>query len=202
MARNLSFTIQEKIHFEASITKIEREKIYGYVEDLTFDKENNPCILGNLLDDGKTLFVNGSTALKTINKNREELDKKSLITVNKEGREAQLVPSSYDHLISLEKIDMNRLFDLEVQTSYQLVWEDASAKQKTLDFVKDQIYSFIFNYRADYEGADAILLSNKDDIFILTGRFISFEYLDNQSAILIDYDDEEVEETELDFSMF
>ena len=63
-----------------------------------------------------------------------------------------------------------------------------------------KLFQFVFNYRADYEGADAIVISALEEVFVLTGRLLSFDYLENKTAAPITVEEDEVEE-EIDFGM-
>ncbi len=64
------------------------------------------------------------------------------------------------------------------------------------------VFQFVFNYRADYEGADAIVLSSQNEVFVLTGRLLDFEYLENKSAIPpVEEAPQEESEEEVDFGM-
>ena len=113
-----------------------------------------------------------------------EIDKKSLKTVYHDGADAVLIPSSYDGEIVLQKASMDNLFDLEVATVYQLIWEDTSAKANLIKQLQNgNLFQFVFNYRADYEGADAIMLSSQNEVYVLTGRLLDFEYLENKSIV-------------------
>jgi len=67
-------------------------------------------------------------------------------------------------------------------------------------FSNNDIYHFIFNYREDYEGDDAYIISNGTDYFITVGKKYDFEYLEQNNIILND-EEEEIED-DLDFSMF
>ena len=74
------------------------------------------------------------------------------------------------------------------------------------DFVEavakhNQIFSFIFNYRADYEGDPAFLIENEGELFVLVGKKIEFEYIGLEGAGTIDEVNEDEMEDELDFSM-
>ena len=74
MAKNLTFVI-DKQKFAAGIIKVDRDKVYGFIEEVVSDKSGNTCETGNLLDDGQTLILSGATALKTVNANNQEVDK-------------------------------------------------------------------------------------------------------------------------------
>ena len=160
--------------------------------------------MGSLLDDGRTLVLNGATALKTVDSKYNELDKKTLKVVYQDGTDAVLVPSSYEGEVKLLECSMDDLFNLEITSVYQLDFEDAAQKKSVSDYLADgKVAHFVFNYRADYEGADAILIANADGIFALTGRIIDFPYLENKLApVITTLVEETVEEEEgMDFGM-
>ena len=71
----------DNLKFAAALTKIDRDKIYGFIEVKVNDDKGNPCTMGSLLDDGRTLVLNGATALKTVDSKYNELDKKTLKVV-------------------------------------------------------------------------------------------------------------------------
>lgn len=202
MAKNLSFSINKKTYSAAPV-KVDRDKVYGFVEQQVLDKNGNLCTTGNLLDDGKTLILAGATALKTVTGDYIEVNKKSLKTVYMDGTDAVLVPSSYDTTIVLQKASLNDLFNLEVSTVYQLTWEEMDAKKAMLKELEDaSVYRFIFNYRADYEGADALVIGAQNEVFIITGRMLEFEFLQNKTLAPVAAEEVATEEEEeIDFGM-
>jgi hypothetical protein len=202
MAKAIQFNAG-KLTFAASLTKVDRDKVYGYIEDKVNDNKGNPCTMGSLLDDGKTIILVGATANKTVDASFNELDKKKLKVVYQDGKDAVLVPSSYDGEVLLTLTSLDDLFNLEVTIVYQLDFEDALQKKSVSDFLASgKVARFIFNYRADYEGADAILIANTNGIFALTGRIIDFPFLKNElepiSETLIE---QPIELEEMDFGM-
>jgi hypothetical protein len=200
MAKNLTFVIDQQ-KFAAGIAKVDRDKVYGFVEEVVSDKDGNVCSTANILNDGQTLILSGATAMKTVDANFVEVDKKTLKTIYLDGKDAVLIPSSYDGEIVLKSAHLDDLFNLEVSTVYQLTWEDATSKSAMLKLLGNgKLFQFVFNYRADYEGADAIVISALDEVFVLTGRLLSFEYLENKTAAPITEVEDEVEE-EIDFGM-
>jgi hypothetical protein len=201
MGKSLIFSIN-KTTYSAGITKVDREKVYGFVEELVLDKNGNRCSSGTLLDDGQTLILSGATALKTVTENQAEVDKKTLKTVYMDGKDAVLVPSSYDVTIELESATLDELFNLEVNAVYQLNWEDAGAKAGMLKELEGgKLFRFVFNYRADYEGADAVLLSAQNEVFALTGRLLEFEFLENKSVAPVTIAETAEQEEDVDFGM-
>jgi hypothetical protein len=202
MAKAIQFKAGE-IKFAATLTKIDRDKVYGFIELKVSDEKGNPCSLGNLLEDGSTIALNGATAMKTVDESNKELDKKSLKVVYQDGKDAVLVPSSYDQEVVLKAASLDDLFNLEITAVYQLGFEDENQKNTTLDYFSDgKVVRFQFNYRQDYEGADAILIANPTGIFALTGSLINFSYLENNQVFQVAEIEEELEEEgELDFGM-
>jgi hypothetical protein len=91
---------------------------------------------------------------------------------------------------------------LEVTTVYQLILEDATSKTAMLNLLEGgNVFQFVFNYRADYEGADALVLSSQNEIFVLTGRMLEFDFLENKSATPLVEEFVEESEEEMDFGM-
>ena len=203
MAKAIQF-IAGKLKFAASLTKIDRDKVYGFIDEKVNDDNGNPCILGSLLDDGRTLVLNGATAIKTVDTSFNELDKTELKVVYQDGKDAVLVPSSYEGEINLTETTFDDLFNLEITSVYQLDFEDLAVKTSVNDFLADgKVFRFVFNYRADFEGADAILISNPAGIFALTGRIIDFSYIENKLMKVTENLVEETieEDEEIDFGM-
>lgn len=200
MAKNINFKSGKK-SWAAAITKVDRDKVYGYVEEVVTDANGKPCVLAGLLDDGSTVVLPGATAMKTVDPDNREVDKKTLRTVYLDGRDAELIPSSYDGDVNLQPATMDDLFDLEVTAVYQLNFEGDGDKKSALEALKaDPVMRFMFNYRADYEGADALMIAAQNEVFLLTGRKLEFPYLHNEVVPVI-VETEETTEEDTDFGM-
>ena len=99
---------------------------------------------------------------------------------------------------------LNDLFNLEITTVYQLVWDDEAAKLDLISYLNtNKVLKFVFNYRADYEGADAVLITAQDQVFALTGKLLEFKFLENKQIIIAEDTENEptVEEDAMDFGM-
>ena len=69
-------------------------------------------------------------------------------------------------------------------------------------FLNNEIYHFIFNYREDFEGDDAYILSNGSDFFVIVGKQNEYEFLE-LDTISVESDEEDIaDDDNLDFSMF
>lgn len=202
MAKTAKFSFKDS-SFECSLTKVDRDKVYGYVEEKVTDKLDKSCILGAMLDDGQTVILPGSTVLKTVDEQNSEVDKKALKTVYMDGSDAVLMPSVYDQEVKMEAVDIIDLFNLEVSAVYQLNGIDGEAQKIMFALTAgDKLYRFAFNYRSDYDAADAILLGNGKDVFVMAGRSIDFEYLQNTTVVIpVDEDTTSEEDDNLDFGM-
>ena len=202
MAKSITFSIGDK-KFQGAINKVDRDKVYGFVEELVTDASGNLCTTGSIMDDGSTIILSGATALKTVDKNNKEVDKKTLKAVYMDGKDAVLVPSSYDQEVMLQKTIVDDLYNLEVTAVYQMAFEDTGiVKADVLKMLGDDYYRFVFNYRADYEGADAIMLATANEVFVLTGRLLEFNFLENKNTVVV-LEDETAAETDdsIDFGM-
>jgi len=200
MARLINFKTVNQ-HWQAGLTKVDRKKVYGYTSEEVTDLDGNLCTMGNILDDGSTLILQGLTAMKTVDMDNAEIDKKTLKAVYMDGTDAEIIPSSFDIDVQLTETTVEDLLDLEITSIYQLEFEsDEQRKALQEELLSGKLYRFIFNFRAGYDGNDAILLANNEGIFALTGRLIEFDYLDNK---ILDFviDEDEDDEDEMDFSM-
>jgi hypothetical protein len=203
MARQAAFNIGGSI-FRAGINKIDRDKIYGYVEEHTYDVNGDECSMGSVLNDGSTFVLSGATAIKKVDEQLHEVEKSEIKTVKIDGSEPELIPSVFDIESQLKEDDLEKVLDLQVELAYQLSFENDADRDIALSKLKtDKAYSFVYNYRADYEAADAYIISNGKEIFALTGTVLKFEFLDNKTIIPIEENEEEsAEEEDIDFSMF
>jgi hypothetical protein len=203
MGKNLHFVIEGK-SWSAGISKVDRNKVYGHVEEVISDNNGELCTVASILDDGQTIIVSGATALKTVNSDNREVSKDTIKTVNLDGTDAVLVPSSYDTDAVLTPGTLDDLFNLEITTVYQLVWDDEAAKLDLISYLStNKVLKFVFNYRADYEGADAVLITAQNQVFALTGKFLEFKFLENKQIIITEESESEanVEEDTMDFGM-
>jgi hypothetical protein len=203
MGKNIHFVIEGK-SWSAGISKVDRNKVYGHVEEVISDSNGELCTVASILEDGQTIIVSGATALKTVDSENKEITKDAIKTVNLDGADAVLVPSSYDTDVVLTPGTLNDLFNLEITTVYQLVWEDEAAKLDLINYlVTNKVLKFVFNYRADYEGADAVLITAQNQVFALTGKFLEFQFLENKQVIVPENSDVDatVEEDSMDFGM-
>lgn len=198
MARKAEFTLNGK-SVSAELKKVDRKKIYGWSNIEVYDDNGSTCKLAGLAE-GIYVMPSGSTSLVTLDSNGKSVSRSSLVGVDKDGKKVPIVPSIYDEKVVLKESSIDDYLTLAVKSVYQLNLEND-------DFLLDElnsgkIYHFIFNYRADYEGDDAFLISNENEVFAITGMCAELDFvgLENNEQELYQQDQED--EEDLDFAMF
>lgn len=200
MARNITFKDSD-FTFSAGITKVDRKKVYGYSRVEVTDLNDKKCSLVSLSDDGSHILPSGSTGIAKLDSKENYIDASSIKAVTPDGEPAEKVPSVFDKEVVLEKAaSVTDYLDVNVKSIYQLSFEDEGEKAKLIKKLEDSLYEFTFNYRADYEGDDAFILSDGTEVFAVVGKKCEFEFLGLQEVVVDDIDDDE-EEEDFDFGM-
>jgi len=200
MAKQAEFIINGS-SVMAELKKVDRKKIYGWSTVEVFDENGSKCKLASI-SEGVHILPSGSSSLLKFNDKGETVSSSELVGFNLEGEKVEKVPSIYDGKINLKEAEIDDYLSLVVKTVYQLNMEDNTAMLSALK--DDKLYSFIFNYREDYEGDDAFLISNGETVFAVSGKVAELEYvglIDNEKELVVT-EEESTEEEELDFAMF
>jgi len=199
MAKNLTFNIKGT-DYAAVPVKIERKKLYGWTELIALDDDGEPCSSVTIDETGSVIIPKGGIGMGILSPLSKWVDRSSLKAVDIAGKDAPLVPSSYDQPIILDKeVSVECFLDYTITALYQA---DDAELAKALG---DVIFTFSFNPRSDYEGSDAFLLVQGDTVFMLLGYEPGFEFIGLEEAEVVDENDDEVEEAEdddIDFAMF
>ena len=185
----------------AELKKVDRKKIYGWSTLEIFDENGSKCKLASI-SDGVHVLPSGSSSLIKFNDKGETVSSSDLVGFNQKGEKVEKVPSVYDGKVELKESTIDDYLSLAVKTVYQLNMEDDTTM---LSELKDgKVFSFVFNYRADYEGDDAFLISNGETAFAVIGKIADLEFVglnDNEKELVVN-EEENSEEDELDFAMF
>ena len=199
MGRKAEFSINGQI-IMAELNKVDRKKIYGWSTIEVFDQNGSKCKLAGLAE-GQFVMPSGSSALVSLNAKGEAVSKSTLVGVDSDGKKVEKVPSIYDQKVMLKEASVDEYLSMAVKSVYQLQIEENKEALLT-DLNSGKIYYFVFNYRADYEGDDAFLISNGNDVFAITGMKSDFEFIgleDNEQELV---PEETQVEDDLDFAMF
>jgi len=201
MARKAEFSINGQ-SIMAELKKVDRKKIYGWSTIEVFDENGSKCKLAGLAE-GQFVMPSGSTALVTLNAKGEAVSKSTLVGVDSNGKKVEKVPSIYDEKVMLREATIDEYLSTAVKSVYQLKVDEN--KEALLDELNNgKVYYFVFNYRADYEGDDAFLISNGTDVFAVTGMSADLEFigLEDNEQELVSEETEAVEDDDMDFAMF
>ena len=201
MARTAEFSINS-LSIVAELKKVDRKKIYGWSKIEVYDENKSKCKIAGLAD-GCYILPSGSTSLVTLNTKGEVVSKRDMVGLDADGKPVDKVPSVYDRTVLLREATVDEYLSLSVKSVYQL-----NIAEKKEDFLKvlntGKIFYFVFNYREDYEGDDAFLLSNGNEIFAITGMLSEPEFMglqDNEQELVVE-DTEATDEDDFDFAMF
>ena len=201
MARLAEFSFSGK-SIKAELKKVDRKKIYGWSTIEVFDQNGSKCKLAGLAE-GQYVLPSGSTSLVTLNSKGEAVSKSTLIGVDHKGNKVEKVPSVYDEKVMLRESTIDEYLSMAVKVVYQLYIEEN--KDALLNELNNgKLYYFIFNYRADFEGDDAFLISDGNEIFAITGKCAELEFVgmdDNEQELVVE-ETQETEEDDMDFAMF
>jgi hypothetical protein len=201
MARTAEFSING-LSVVAELKKVDRKKIYGWSSIEVYDENKSKCKIAGLAD-GRYILPSGSTSLVTLSTKGEVVSKSELVGLDPSGKPVDKVPSVYDRTVMLREATVDEYLSLSVKSVYQL-----NIEEKKEDLLKElnagKIFYFVFNYREDYEGDDAFLLSSGNEIFAITGMLSEPEFVglqDNEQELVVEAA-EVTEEDDLDFAMF
>ena len=199
MARKVKFSLID-ITLSGEIIKVNREKIYGWSEVEVYDKHSSKCELAGLVD-GQYIIPSGYSSLVTLNEKGDTISKNELIGFDNSGNKVDLVPSIYDQEILLKESSIDEYLSLSVKSVYQLKIEED--KSNVIKKLNGKVFYFVFNYRADFEGDDAFLITNENEIFIVTGKLTKFEFIGlEEGDKLLSNDSSVDEDDEINFAMF
>lgn len=166
------------------------------------DADGVVCRQAGLDSNGVTIIPKGATKIGMLQSDGDWMEKDELKAVYPDGQEAKAIASSFDGDIVLDrKVSAETLLENVISSVYQLAGGDTSELVAALG---NDIYTFPFSYRGGYETANGFLLSNGSVPFIFVGSESQFEYIGLEEQAVLDEpaDEVEMEEDELDFSMF
>ena len=200
MGRKVSFKIEGSL-LESEIVKVDRTKLYGTSEKIVYDTNKEECVLSDLYE-GSIILPKGSVGQVLIDENGNSVSRSELIGFNLQGEKVEKVPSIFSIENICKKVEIDEFISSSIKSIYQLVIDEDQIETWKKYFTNNEVYLFEFNYREDYEGDDAFLISNEDGFFISVGKSNEFEFLELSNVSVEDTDEDIEIEDDLDFSMF
>ena len=160
MGRKISFKIEGSL-LESEIVKVDRTKLYGTSEKIVYDTNKEECVLSDLYE-GSIILPRGSVGQVLIDENGNSVSRSELIGFNLQGEKVEKVPSIFSIENICKKVEIDDFISSSIKSIYQLVIDENEIESWKKYFTNDEVYLFEFNYREDYEGDDAFLVSNEE----------------------------------------
>lgn len=187
-----------------NLEKVDRSKLYGYVDSEVLDEQGRRCELATLNGDGRTLVGKGGTALGLLSPNGQWRDRGALQAVDQSGAALTPVKSTFDAPVPLEKkASIDEYLAHNIQTVYHLAPEGDPA-ELIAELRSGTIYTFPFSYRGGLEAHAGFLLLGADgNMFLAVGDLPNFQFvgLKQSAALAEDETDGAEEDDSLDFGM-
>ena len=186
------------------LEKIDRSRLYGYVEVEALDDAGRRCDLATLAQDGHTLVGEGGRALAMLSPDGRWVDRKTMRPVDPEGRAVAPVPSTFAQPVTLaDTATVDQYLEHSIRAVYQLdPVDEALLAPLAAELASGTIFRFPFSFRGGLAADVAFLLAGADGgLFMAIGQpgQLTFVGLENQSAAV--EEDELPEEEEADFGM-
>ena len=188
-----------------ALEKVDRAKLYGYVETEVLDETGKKCELATLAGDGHSIVGKGGTALGYISQDGLWRKKSDLRPVDLHGKIITPVKSSFDAPVMLDnKVTIDDYLSHNIHLVYRLVPEEENAALVE-ELKKGTIFQFPFSYRGGVEAnAGFLLLGSDGKIFLCVGTPTSIEFIGLKATAAVVADEAEAvaeEEELLDFSL-
>jgi hypothetical protein len=186
------------------LSKIDRTKLYGYVDTEVVDESGKGCEVGTLLGDGHSLVGKGGTGLCYLSPDGLWRKKAELRPVDMNGNIVPPVKSSFDTGAELRReASIDEYLSHNINLVYQLTPEnDHAALMAKLR--GGSIFVFPFSYRGGVSSSAGFLLMGADgNIFLCVGTDTAIEFvgLRATAATVVEEEEAPVEEESLDFSL-
>ena len=198
MAREILLNLnKKKSTFE--ISKIDRKKLYGFKKRLFLDDKGEECSKANLEEETGIVFVNSDISSCYLDHKGNYIEKSDLEAINENDKKVKKEDSTIGREVNLNSITTEDALNLKVNSVYHLEPKEFDKNLKSkLD--KGEVFSFPFNYYADFKLENGIILKSEKEYFALIGRKTSCHWVGENSDDLPE-DVEEFEDNDLDFEM-
>ena len=198
MARELILNLN-KNKSTFGISKIDRKKLYGFKKRLFLDEKGKECLKANLEEETGIVFVSSDISSCYLDYKGNFIEKKELEAINDEGKKVKKEESTLDKEVDLKSTLIEDALNLKVNSVYHLEPKNIDKDLKS-KLEKGEVFSFPFNYYADFKLEDGIILKSEKDYFALIGRKTTCNWVGEHSEDLPE-EVEEFEDNDLDFEM-
>lgn len=191
---------------ELTLEKIERSRLYGYVDVEVVDDSGKRCELATLIGDGHSVVGKGGTAIAYLSQGGLWLRKTELKAVDVHGSPIIPVKSSFDAPIPLvEKATIDDYLTHNVHLVYRLIANQEHSGLMT-ELRNGTIFKFPFSYRGGAMEASAgfVLLGGDGNMFLCVGVPTALEFAGLKATAAVVPDEETAaadDDDALDFSL-
>jgi len=203
MAKPLVFEFRGN-SVEAAIEKIDRTKLYGYVETEVQDDTGKRCELATLIGDGHSIVGKGGSAIAYLSADGDWRTRAELRPIDVQGQPITPVKSSFDAPIPLaETATIDDFLSHNIHLIYQLL-PAAEAPELIEELRSGTIFRFPFSYRGGVEASPGFLLLSAEGVpFLCVGTPTAIEFTGpTATAPVVDEQTDGAEEEDaLDFSL-
>ena len=177
MAKPLTVVLHgETVNLDLS--KVDRDKLYGYSETEVVDDAGKPCELATLISDGHTIIGKGGTALAYLTEDGQWRKKADLKAVDPDSKPITPVKSTFDTPVMLDATaTLDEYLSHNIHAIYHLTPDEADTPLAD-ELKKGTIYTFPFSYRGGLEASVGFLLQGSDgNPFLCVGSRTDVEFL-------------------------
>jgi hypothetical protein len=190
---------------EASLEKVDRAKLYGYVETEVQDDAGRRCELATLLGDGHSIVGKGGSAIAYLTADGLWRTRSELKPIDVQGKPITPVKSSFDSPFELtETATIDDFLSHNVNLIYQVV-PAAECPELLAELRGGTIFRMPFSYRGGVEASPAFLfLASDGNPFLCVCTPTAIEFVGPAATAPVVNDeagDAGEEEDSLDFSM-
>jgi hypothetical protein len=190
---------------EVALEKIDRTKLYGYVETEVQDETGKRCELATLIGDGHSIVGKGGSAIAYLSADGLWRTKADLRPIDVNGKPITPVKSSFDVPIPLaETATIDELLSHNIHLIYQML-PAGECPELLAELQAGTIFRFPFSYRGGVEASPAFMLLSADGHpFLCVGTPTAIEFIGPTATAPVMADektDGAEEEDLLDFSL-
>lgn len=163
---------------EFALEKVDRTKLYGYVETEVHDEAGNRCELATLAGDGHSVVGKGGAALAYLSADGLWQKKADLKPVDVHGAVIAPVKSTFDAPVALDRTaTVDEYLSHNIHLVYQLTPNTEPAGLAT-ELKTGTIFQFPFSYRGGLEASAGFLLHGSDgNTFLCVGSPTALEFV-------------------------
>lgn len=192
-----------------ALEKVDRSKLYGYVETEVLDEAGRRCELATLIGDGHSIVGKGGSAIAYLSPDGEWRTRGELRPVDVHGAPITPVKSSFDAPVPLAATaTVDEYLSHNIHLVYQIVPADDAvplAPDLLGELKAGTIFRLPFSYRGGVEASPAFLLLGGDgNPFLCVGTPTAAEFVGLPAVAAVvsdDTADATEDEDSLDFSL-